>query len=453
MKNDSLQQTVDPPLYPMLWGLAVLGALLLNIQTFGITQASINQLIVHPHGGNYWVLTIINTVFGNKFSALLSILFGAGIVLFFVKVKSTNGFSMVELFIRRQLWLMVFGLINAIILLWQNDLLFPFSIVGVLLFPLYRLSARALLIGAVIMALLFGGKSYWNFFETKQKYEKYQKVVAIEKKNKKLTKKKQVKLTDEQKADTTAWKGIVQRQKFDKKANEGEIKAMRSDYTKVWSHVLPNSQWKEAGWLYRIGLWEFASLMLLGMSLVKWGFFSNAFTTKQYGLFSIAGLVAGQALAWLSLGNFELRIVDITKYVTENYLPLYDVLLPFERALTAMGWASLAIVLYRSNIMTWLWRAFGAVGEMALTNYLLQTIACTLFFNGYGMSYFGELKFYQLYFIVAEIWLLQLILSVVWLRVFHFGPAEWLWYSLIQWKRQPMQKTESTTSVESSITA
>jgi uncharacterized protein len=37
------------------------------------------------------------------------------------------------------------------------------------------------------------------------------------------------------------------------------------------------------------------------------------------------------------------------------------------------------------------------------------------------------------------IWLIQIPLSVWWLRRFQFGPIEWLWRSLTYWQRQPMR--------------
>ncbi|MFN8355854.1 MAG: DUF418 domain-containing protein [Spirosomataceae bacterium] len=451
--------------FHVLLGCSVLGILLLNIQDFGMTKSTVNQFIVNPHGGTYWLLTIINLFFGTKMGALLTILFGASIALFFAKVQPINGFTVVDLYVRRQFWLMAFGLVNAILLLFQYDLLFPFSIVGILLFPLHRLSARGFMIGAVLMALILGGKSYWDFAETKQKYEKYLNVLAYEKKYKipKPTAKqladsvalKKIKtLNDEQKKDTTAWKGIVTSTKFDKKANEAQVDAMRSDYAKVWNYVLPKTQEREARWLYRLGLWELASLMLLGMALFKWGFFSHSFSNKRHALLATLGLLLGLSLSWLSMGSAELNSTDITKYISGSIVPLHEILSPFERALMAVGWASLVILLYRWTMLKWLWIGIEAVGQMALTNYLIQTILCTLFFNGYGMSYYGELTFFQLYFIVAEIWLIQTVGSVVWLRYFQFGPAEWLWHSLVVWQRQPMLQTEtldSTPSEASSI--
>jgi uncharacterized protein len=41
--------------------------------------------------------------------------------------------------------------------------------------------------------------------------------------------------------------------------------------------------------------------------------------------------------------------------------------------------------------------------------------------------------------VVAGIWLVQLIVSPLWLRHYRFGPAEWLWRSLTYGARQPMR--------------
>jgi uncharacterized protein len=53
---------------------------------------------------------------------------------------------------------------------------------------------------------------------------------------------------------------------------------------------------------------------------------------------------------------------------------------------------------------------------------------------------FGRMERYQLYFVVLGIWIVQMIVSPIWLRHFHFGPAEWAWRSLTYWKKQPMRK-------------
>jgi uncharacterized protein len=75
-------------------------------------------------------------------------------------------------------------------------------------------------------------------------------------------------------------------------------------------------------------------------------------------------------------------------------------------------------------------KPLAAVGRMALTNYVMQTMICVLIFSGVGLGWFGSLARHQLYFIVAAIWLAQLIASPLWLRAFRFGPLEWVWRSL-----------------------
>jgi uncharacterized protein len=51
------------------------------------------------------------------------------------------------------------------------------------------------------------------------------------------------------------------------------------------------------------------------------------------------------------------------------------------------------------------------------------------------------MQFYQLFYVVAGVWVVNLVVSPIWLKYFRFGPVEWVWRSLTYWKRQPMRKT------------
>ena len=78
-------------------------------------------------------------------------------------------------------------------------------------------------------------------------------------------------------------------------------------------------------------------------------------------------------------------------------------------------------------------------GRMALTNYLVQSIVCTLVFYGYGLGFFEHLaRFWQVPFALG-LFAIQVLYSQWWLQRFRFGPAEWLWRSLTYWKPQPMR--------------
>jgi uncharacterized protein len=88
-------------------------------------------------------------------------------------------------------------------------------------------------------------------------------------------------------------------------------------------------------------------------------------------------------------------------------------------------------------------RSLAAVGRMALSNYVMHSVICAFVFYGFGLALFGQLERYELYYVVFGIWVLQLLISPVWLRHYRFGPLEWLWRSLTYWKLQPFRREQS----------
>ena len=85
-------------------------------------------------------------------------------------------------------------------------------------------------------------------------------------------------------------------------------------------------------------------------------------------------------------------------------------------------------------------RTLAAVGQMAFTNYLLQTVMCMTIFYGHGFGLFGQVERVEQFTTVLSIWIVLLIISPFWLRYFRFGPMEWLWRSLTYMKAQPMRR-------------
>lgn len=446
-------------------GIALLGILLISIWEFG--GFSINQqtgIRISPKANNHVLLVSTLFLFEGKMRALFSLVFGAGIILYMNKPNQLMLPTTQELYMRRQMWLLAFGLLNAIVLLWPGDILFQYGVMGILLFPFFRMSKKGLLIAAVFCTLIYCGKSFWNYADDKGAYKKFKAVTVVEEKFKKdsavrhnkdsisgMTKaelkksdslaKKRDTLTKEQQNDKSAWEGMVKGIKYDstKAGDTAEMKAMHKGYGKMWDHLLQRSQGKEAAWLYRTGVWDIGSMMLLGMALFGFGFFSSEFSKTKYILFVVTGIIAGLALAWYRLHYGNAKLIDYEKYIAGHALPPNQ-FFPVERLLMATGYASLVMLLLRLQILQWLWRALAAVGRMAFTNYLMQTIICTLFFYGYGFGYFGRLSLVQLYLFVVEIWLAQTVFSVMWLRYYNYGPVEWLWRWLTYGKRFPNNK-------------
>lgn len=98
--------------------------------------------------------------------------------------------------------------------------------------------------------------------------------------------------------------------------------------------------------------------------------------------------------------------------------------------LLAMGYAATPVLLLRSSAWRRRIRPLAATGRMALTNYLLQSLVCTLLFYGYGLGLAGLVRSAVSVLVAAGIYAAQTVFSGWWLRRFRFGPAEWLWRSL-----------------------
>jgi uncharacterized protein len=97
------------------------------------------------------------------------------------------------------------------------------------------------------------------------------------------------------------------------------------------------------------------------------------------------------------------------------------------------------MLICKSGVLTFVTRPLAAVGQMALTNYIMHSVVTMFVFMGFGFGLFGQLARHQLYYVVGSIWLFQLIASPIWLRFFHFGPLEWLWRSLTYKTVQPFR--------------
>jgi uncharacterized protein len=113
---------------------------------------------------------------------------------------------------------------------------------------------------------------------------------------------------------------------------------------------------------------------------------------------------------------------------------------PLGRIPTTCGHIALIMLFVKSGWLPFLQKSLAAVGQMAFTNYITHTIICNFIFLGYGLSMYGRLQRYELYYIVIGIWIFQLIACPIWLKHFRFGPLEWMWRSLTYWKRQPMRR-------------
>jgi uncharacterized protein len=423
-------------------GFALLGILMMNIPGFGINWDFWYGMMHGARAGkDYYTFAIVMVFFEGTMRGLFSMLFGAGMVLFMMNKKDVPGKPPVaEYYYRRLLWLVFFGLINAFVILWFGDILFFYGLCGMILFPFRKLNPKWLLVLGIACVSFGMIKQQWNWNETRTKREAYTEAVAVKKENKKLS--------AEQQGAIASWEQIEKNagQKPDTAFTNDHLRRMRGDYITVFSHLIPINAGGEVQYMYE-DPWDMLCMMFIGMALFGWGFFTNKLKTSTYAMWMFVGYGIGIPVAWLIFDKAWMNTMPFGDFV-DRWRSTPQVFAEFRRIPITLGHASLLMLIYRSKLVPWLMKALSNVGQMAFTNYLMQSIICTFFFYGYGFGNYNKLRFYELYYVVFAVWIFQMIFSSIWLRYFRFGPFEWVWRSLTYWKKQPMRVQASAEKSE-----
>jgi len=388
-----------------LRGFAVLGILLMNIQSFSMIGAAYEnpRAFGDLSGGNYVVWLLCHVLADQKFVSIFSMLFGAGVVLMAAR-REQAGVPAAALHYRRMAVLLVFGLMHAY-LLWFGDILTAYALCGMLIYPMRRLPPWLLIMfgsivwtGPIVILSFFGVTlPFWPPDELRELLDEWAPSAA---------------------------------------AAAEEIAAYRGG----WLAQMPQRA-KLAVLLqtvvFALGtFWVAGGLMILGMGLHKLGMFAAGWSRRTYAAIIAAGAAVGlpivlygvhwnEAAAWD--GRYSMFFGSLYNYV--GSLPL------------ALGWVAALMWSCRSGRAPLLANALAAVGRMALTNYLLQTVICTSLFYGHGLGLFCRVERVGQVVVVAGVWVLQLIMSPLWLRRFEFGPVEWLWRRLSYAGEQPQLST------------
>ncbi|MEI2740788.1 MAG: DUF418 domain-containing protein [Chitinophagaceae bacterium] len=416
-----------------LRGIAILGILLMNIPGFALPEPVYGDPSVLNEWGtvNFKTWYFIEWFMEGSQRALFSMLFGAGIILFVTRQEQkVDGLWPADYFLRRQLWLMVFGLFNAFILLWFWDILFHYACLGMIMFTFRRLTPKALIIGAAISLLLMTARENVDAFRDRKMIVKGE---AIARMDTTVTK-----LTDQQKADLGAMTEFKEKTSTEgrKKKMEKSLAAVRGGYGGFYEYQSERSFRGEINYLY-YGGWDILVFMFLGMAFFKNGVLLGKASAKVYWGMFIIGLGLGLVLSYFRLQPLIDHQFNYFDYTKDTPFEFYEI----SRTFRAIGIFGLIMLIYKSGWFKWLFTLMRPVGQMAFTNYLMQSLLVGLFFYGVGLGYFGKLERHEIYYVVGATWLLEIVWSHIWLRYFRFGPLEWAWRSLTYWKKQPMKKT------------
>ena len=363
----------------LIRGAAVLGILLMNAVSF--KYGSVPYWNISAGGMNNgldWAVGIFGEIFvDQKFMGLFSLLFGAGIMLFIDRAAARNRHP-VLLNLWRNGLLLAMGLLHS--LLWMGDVLVVYALSALFLLALRKLAAKALiLIGAVLFLL-------------------------------------------------TAANGLLM---------QYIANAAAAPLAGLWTPTaIPLGQGEPVdNLLLLMTLLNYflrgLGLILMGAGLYRTGFMHGDRPARTYRLTALIGLgiglpLAAAGIAFTALNGFSREVAFIGQIPnTVGTIP------------AALGYLSL-IVLWNQGRDTWLKGRLRAVGRMALTNYLTQTVLGVLILT-HLLSDAAIGRSGVLVFILA-VWVLQLAWSAAWLNQFRFGPLEWLWRVATYRRGQPLRR-------------
>lgn len=431
-----LQQTERIILLDSLRGIAVLGILLMNIPGFSLPRAIISDISVLGEwsGKNFYAWYIIETFVEGSQRAIFSMLFGAGTFIFISRLqKRTEGTMPAEYFIRRQLWLLLFGLLNAYMLLWYWDILFHYAIFGIILFIFWRQKPKTLYVAAFICLVFSVARENVDLYRSKNEISRGE--IAARQDTIKTP------LTSFQKDDLKAMEERKDRATLSSKTKrmEKNLEAVRGDIHSLYKFQSEVSYQSQTAGTYYFLLWDVLLFMFLGLAFFKAGILTGESPIKTYLILFVIGMGVGLPLSYMDTQPVLAYQFNQFEIIKNSSIKFYEV----ARLFRSLGIFGLILLLYKSGLFKWLFDLMRPVGQMAFTNYLMQSFMCGLFFYGIGFGMFGRLQRFEMYYVVAAVWIIEIIWSHLWLRYFRFGPLEWLWRCLTYWKLQPLRKTDT----------
>ena len=387
----------------MLRGFAVLGILVMNIQSFSMIGAAYLNPYAYGDltGINYGVWFLSHLLADSKFMTIFSLLFGAGVVLMASR-REAAGKSTAGVHYRRMFWLIVFGLLHGCFL-WYGDILYVYGMCGLGIYLFRRRSPRFLLIFGMLVVSV--ASLLTMFWQVTMPYWPPEAVESVE---------------------TEWWTPPPE-------AVQAELEAYRGGWTVQQAVRAPTAVFMQTNHFLTEFLWRAGGLMLIGMALFKLGVFgaerSRAFYLRMTSLgFGLGLPIVVWGVLYRNSSDWDVR----SAFFGGSQFNYWGSLL------FAAGWIGVVMLVCQRPGWGRVTRPLAAVGRMALSCYLLQTIICTFIFYGHGLGLYGSVDRVGQALIMLAVWAAMLVLCPLWLRYFRFGPFEWLWRSLTYMKLQPM---------------
>jgi uncharacterized protein len=361
-------------------GFAILGIFLTNMIDFHSPVLYLNPFVWWSSKSDQTIYSLIDFFVQASFYPLFAILFGFGLMI--MRERSIErGFAFTPIAVRRLLMLLAIGCIHAF-LIWHGDILITYALFGLVALLFFRLSGKALLwtglltymIPNILFGLLLFLAALFSPTENFANHDKANQAVKV--------------------------------------YQNGSFLEITAQRIQDWSYVnnLEN---------LIILFFGIFPLLLIGAGIAKLKWLKNVYLYKKQFQWLLFILVLFGSL------------LKLLPYVVRNVFSEYvqDI---FGGPMLAVAYGIIFILLMekRATIL----KPFQAVGKMAMSNYLFQSIIATLIFYNYGFGLYSKISVGMGTVLVFIIFIVQALISVYWTKNYQFGPVEWVWRAVSYWK-------------------
>lgn len=391
----------------MVRGFALFGVMLVNMFNFG-AGSSIWTDPIDQAG-----FSVTRFFFETKSWRLFSFLFGFGFALQMLRADVRQA-NFLPTYVRRLAILFVIGMVHT--LFYRHDILMYYAELGLVLVLFRKVPSRALLVIAVALMLAFP----------------IERVV--------------ISTLEGPPADVPSAEVRLENAQKDieeqRRTHPYAVGTVRDVMAENAQGILPVIFMDVESLVGAESALAFFAMFLLGLYAGRQRFFHDV---PQHIDFIRKVFYWGLALG--VLGMSVERLLNITAgyevYRDQRaaVLPqlVGDLVFVIGSTALALGYAA-TIVLAAQHAR---WQRFvqplAAVGRMALTIYLVQTLMFTTLFYGYGFGQVFMIGPAAVLAYAVVFFVIQILVANWWLKYFRFGPMEWLWRSLTYLKVQPIR--------------
>ena len=393
----------------VLRGMALFGILAANMRAFFAPLDVYGNIgALYPGRADVAAQFFIDALIQGKFISIFSFLFGMGFAMQMSRAEA-RGVRFLGFYPRRLLALALFGLIHGL-LIWAGDILLTYALSGAILLLFRKRQPKTLLwwagglfslpivVSSVFLALYYSRfRPHWMVPKPPDLKKMY---------------------------------GIVNIYAH------GTVRQIMAQNWVEWKQQLP----------FELFAIYATALFLLGMWVWRAGIVQRLDEYRP---------VLKRVCAWcIPIGlTINIYTAGVRIFIPPDKVSPWNwsagvLFLPGSHILSAGYVSGLALLFMHED-----WRRrllpFAAVGRMALTDYLMQSVVCTLFFYHYTTGLYGRIGPAIGLLPTVILYWAQIVFSNWWLNRYRFGPMEWLWRGMTYGRFPSMSKDEPLPAIQS----